>query len=167
MLCHEVTPELAASWKETADHYRPRLKPNKKTGSELMAYLQQTYPVTEAFSPEIQQIIKDNILKNEWDARKLPAGRQPEVKGFFLENSGAGKNLYETQDEVFRGIRILIGIDLETAFFLVEGSSRLWDELFAFRGLDKDDISNSYLVAEYVSCLKRFGMLDRTLSSGF
>jgi len=164
MLCQEVTPELVASWKETFDHYRPRLRPNKKTGTDLIAYLKQTYPVTEITCDQIRQVVLDNILGNECYSRKLPAGKTPDAKGFFIEKTGAGKYLYENQDEQFRSIRIIVGIDLETAFFMVEGSSRLWDELFAFRGLDEDDLANSYLVAEYISCLKRFEMLDSTLA---
>ncbi len=39
---------------------------------------------------------------------------------------------------------------------MVEGSSELWNELFAFRGLDEEDLKNYYLVAEYISCLKQF-----------
>ena len=48
---------------------------------------------------------------------------------------------------------------------MVEGSSRLWDELFVYRGLDLVDLDNFYLVAEYVECLKKAGdpyrVLDR------
>ena len=47
---------------------------------------------------------------------------------------------------------------------MVEGSSQLWDELFAFRGLDDDDLTDFYLVAEYISCLKKFDTLDRVLA---
>jgi len=54
-------------------------------------------------------------------------------------------------------------VELNSGYFLVEGSSLLWDELFAFRGLDEEDLKNYYLVAEYVACLRRFDRLDRVL----
>ena len=41
----------------------------------------------------------------------------------------------------------------------------LWDELYAFQGLDETDIQNFYCVAEYVSCLKRFGLLDKIIDT--
>ena len=59
-----------------------------------------------------------------------------------------GKLLYEKQDNIFKGEDIFVGIEMETGFIHVEGSSLLWDELFAFRGLDTDDLKNIYLVAE-------------------
>ncbi|PKP63241.1 MAG: hypothetical protein CVT86_05735 [Alphaproteobacteria bacterium HGW-Alphaproteobacteria-8] len=34
----------------------------------------------------------------------------------------------------------------------------------AFRGLDAEDLENYYLVAEYVACLRRFGLLDDIIS---
>jgi hypothetical protein len=35
--------------------------------------------------------------------------------------------------------------------------------LFAFKGLDAEDLTNFYLVAEYIACLKKFDMLDDVL----
>ncbi|MPN52317.1 hypothetical protein SDC9_199973 [bioreactor metagenome] len=57
-------------------------------------------------------------------------------------------------------------MEIETASFHVEGSSLLWDELFAYRGLDEMDLRNFYMVAEYAACLKRFGMLEGALTDG-
>jgi hypothetical protein len=81
----------------------------------------------------------------------------------LIENTGPGTYLYENQDEVFTGNNIIVGIDLVTAYFLVEGSSLLWDELFAFRGLDNDDINHFYLVAEYIACTQKFGVQYNTI----
>jgi hypothetical protein len=94
----------------------------------------------------------------------MPAGTTPEVSGFIIENTGTGKHLYETQDEMFRGRAIIGAVELHSAYFMVEGSSLLWDELFAFRGLDEEDLGNYYLVAEYVDCLRRFDLLDSVLA---
>lgn len=42
------------------------------------------------------------------------------------------------------GIPILVGIERQqTAYFYVEGSSLLWDELCAYRGLDEADLKTS------------------------
>ena len=46
----------------------------------------------------------------------------------------------------------------------MEGSSLLWDELYAYRGLNEPELENYYSVAEYVSCLNRFGLLEETLA---
>ena len=81
-------------------------------------------------------------------------------RGFYIENSGAGKILYEKQDEIFQGIKIIVGIEYETNFFMVEGSSLLYDELTAFHGLDERELLNYFIVAQYISCLTEFGMLD-------
>lgn len=93
----------------------------------------------------------------------MPAGATPSVATFIVENTGAGKVLYENQDRIFKGNSIFVGIDLESGYFCVEGSSMLWDELYAFQGLDENDIQNYYRVAEYISCLKRFGLLEHVL----
>lgn len=164
MLMQQATPEMVNVWKATFDHYRPRLSPNKKTGPELLAYIQQKYSITELTDDTIKQVVADNVTHNECYANKLPSGRTPVAKGFFIEDTGAGNHLYENQDDLFKGNKIVVGLDLETAFFMVEGSSLLWDELFAFRGLDENDLTNCYLVAEYISCLEKSDNLDSVLA---
>ena len=156
--------EIVREWKETAETFRPRLRPNKKTGPDILAYLTGKYPVREFSTGPLADVISDNVLLNECHARKMPPGKIPEASGFLIENSGAGKYLYENQDEMFRGMAIIGGVEIHSAYFMVEGSSLLWDELFAFRGLDADDLENFYLVAEYVACLRRFDLLDRVLT---
>jgi len=164
MLARKVTPELIRKWKDEAETYRPLLTPNKKTGSELLAYLTGKYPVQELKTDSLRDVVEDNILSNECYARKMPAGTLPEVSGFVIENTGTGKHLYENQDEIFRGRAIVAAVELHSAYFLVEGSSLLWDDLCAFRGLDEEDLANYYLVAEYVECLRQFGLLDSVLA---
>lgn len=164
MLTRRVTPELVKEWKETAAAYRPLINPDRKTGREVLAYLTGKYPVRELPAQSISEVIADNLLLNEANAKKLPAGKEPEAVGFLIENTGAGNVLYENQDEIFRGVPIIAGIELNSAYFIVEGSSLLWDDLFAFRGLDREDLENYYLVAEYVACLKRFGKLESALA---
>ena len=151
---------MVKEWKNTYDEYRTRLRPNKKTGLEIVSYLTHKYSVTELNEDTQKQVVVDNIILNTCHSSKLPDGKAPNPKIFLVENTGPGTYLYENQDEIFSGIDIIAGIDLETAYFLVEGSSLLWDELCAFIGLDKDDLNNFYLVAEYVACARKFGILD-------
>ncbi len=167
MLMQEVTPEMVAKWKVIYNEYKTQLNPNKKTAPELIEYLEEKYPITEQTEEKLIQVIIDNVLQNEFYAKKLPEGKGPRARVFCVENRRSGESLYEEQDEIFKVENmdnIIVGIELETTFFMVEGSSILWDELFAFRGLDVDDLNNYYLVAEYITCLKKYGMLDNVLS---
>lgn len=164
MLTRKVTTEMIREWKETAETYRSLLRPGRKTGAEVLAYLAGKYPVREFTTDTLRDVVGDNILSNECHARKMPAGTIPEVSGFLIENTGTGKHLYENQEDMFRGRAIIGAVELNSAYFMVEGSSLLWDELFAFQGLDEEDLKNFYLVAEYVACLRRFGLLESAIS---
>ena len=69
--------------------------------------------------------------------------------------TGSGTRLF-TQDPVYRQQdTIFVAIDEITGTFHVELSVLLWDELFAFRGLDAADLENCYLVAEYLACREK------------
>jgi len=163
MLTQPATPELMESWKRTFAQYKGRLLPSRKSGAELKEYLCSKYPLREDTSVSARRVVTENILANKPLADELPRGRQPEPYCAFVLREGAGAALYAAQDEVFTGIDIFVGIDLVSGYFLVEGSSLLWDELFAYRGLSETDLENYYLVAEYVSCLERFQLLDSVL----
>lgn len=165
MLMHSPTPEDVASWKRTAEQYRGRLRPNRISGRALYAYLQSRYPLRQIFDEQADQAVRANILENECFAVDLPEGASPEPACCFIERSGAGLTLYQAQDKVFSGCDIFVGIDLVSGYFTIEGSSLLWDELFAQRGLSEPDLKNDYLVAEYAACLNRFGRLEKTLES--
>jgi hypothetical protein len=163
MLMREATSQTAEKWKAVWNEYKDRLRPNRKSGAEVAEYLAGKYPLIELHDDESKKAVTDNVLGNKPSADKLPPGASPSPAAFIVENRGAGEALYEDQDEVFKGISIFVGIDLESGCFFVEGSGLLWDELYAFQGLDEDDIQNYYCVAEYVTCLKRFGVLDKAL----
>lgn len=161
MLMQEPTPEMVRSWKETYKTFRPGLKPNRKPIQDVIAYLKENYPVRERTEQNILQVVTENVTRNEYSAHKIPPGKPPLAQVFQIENTGTGKNLYENQDEIFKGCTIIVGFELESGYFMVEGSSQLWDELFIYRGLDEDDLNNYYLVAEYVACVKKSGDPDR------
>ena len=161
MLTHEPTLEEISNWKQVFATYQPRLKPNRKSGEELITYLRAHYPLHDLADADADQVVIQNILQNESLARELPPGAVPKPVCCIIEPVDAGKALYREQDACFQGIEIFVGIDLVTGYFVVEGSSRLWDELCAFRGLNEHDLSNYYSVAEYVACLERFDLLDQ------
>jgi hypothetical protein len=155
MLMQKASQDMLRTWKETFDTYRTRLKPNNKPVLKVIGYLKEKYPVTELTDPLIKQVVIDNITLNECHAKKLPVGKKPVPKVFEIQDTESGKYLYEKQDDLFKGTKIIAGFDLESGYFIVEGSSLLWDELFVFRGLDEEDLTNFFLVAEYVECLKK------------
>ena len=164
MLLSEPTPEMIAEWKAVFAEYKNRLRPNKRPSRLLIDYIAAKYPVTEEKGDVWREIVIDNILSNPHLAKKLPPQAEPAIRVFKVLDELAAKKLYLEQDEVYKGLPIVVGIESHTGFFYVEGSSALWDELLAFSGLDQDDLENFYLVAEYVNCVKRFGKLDDVVS---
>ena len=161
MLTHAPCAEEIAGWKEVFAAYRPRLKPNRKSGEELLTYLRSRYPIRMLADKKADQVVIQNILENESLARELPPRVAPQPVCCMVESTGAGEALYREQDACFAGIEIFVSIDLVTGYFVVEGSSLLWDELYAYRGLNETDLENYYSVAEYIGCLKRFDLLDQ------
>ncbi|MCB8817366.1 hypothetical protein [Desulfosporosinus shakirovi] len=165
MLMQEATPEMFEAREVTWNEYKDRLNPNRKSGAEIVAYLSGKYLLSKIHDDEALQVIIDNVLNNEPYAEKISVGNTPSPVAFFVKNTGKGKILFENQDEVFKENKIFVGVDLTSGFFCVEGSSMLWDELCAFQGLDEKDIQNPYCVAEYISCLRRFGLLDEIIDT--
>ena len=163
MLLNEPTPEIVVRWKETYNAFRPRLTPNNRPIGEVIVYLKQNYPVTELKDQKYLQVVTGNVTLNKQYTEKIPTGKIPMPQVFQIENTGAGHTLYENQDDLFRGTPIIAGFEQESGYFMVEGSSWLWDELFVYRGLDSVDLDNFYLVAEYVECLKKAGDPYRVL----
>lgn len=163
MLTQEATPEMVETWKEVWNKYKDKLLPNRKSGKEVLEYLKNKYPLEEQQNDNAKLVVINNVLDNKAYADKLPIGAKPAPVTFIVKNESSGKFLYENQDEIFKGNNIFVGIDLESGFFCVEGSSLLWDELYAFQGLDEKDIQNYFCVAEYISCLKKFGLLESVL----
>jgi hypothetical protein len=163
MLMQEATPEMVERWIEVWNKYRDKLLPNRKSGKEVVEYLKNKYLLEELHDDNAKQVVINNILYNKPYADKLPMGVEPSAVTFVVKNKDNGKFLYENQDESFKGNNIFIGVELESGFFCVEGSSLLWDELYVFRDLDEKDIQNYFCVAEYISCLKKFGLLGSAL----
>lgn len=160
MLTQELTPAMLEEWKQLWLQYKDQLQPNRRSGQELLDYLSNKYILTEVHNPDYLDIVTYNVTINAHFAEKLPDGKPPLPKAFFIKNEGAGKRLYLEQDEIFLDVEnIFVGIDLHSGCFFTEGSSLLWDELCAFQGLDAEDLKNSFLVAMYVLACQKFGTL--------
>lgn len=162
MLTQRPTQEIISQWKSIFTKYRPRLKPNRKTAEEVIEYLTVKYPLAEIATDAAKRIVVDNITMNKPFAEKLPPGKESKPIVYTVLNQAGATSLYSKQEDIFRGRPIMVGIELETACVLVEGSGELADELVAFQGLDDSDLHNYYLVANYIMCLQKYNMLDST-----
>ena len=153
MLMQEPTEEMIKEWQDIYNKNKDKLKPNKKDGLEIVEYLKEIHSVIEIENTELEKVVYDNIILNEFSNQKL-CGKNPIIRLFEVTD----KNLYKKQDNVFKGIKIIVGIELNTSYIFVEGSSYLYDELMAFTGLDDKDITNYYLVAQYIKCKEKFNV---------
>ena len=166
MLTQEITSEMIEEWKKVWGKYREILKPNRKNGQEIIDFLKSEYSLTELHDKKTLDVIAGNVLENECWAEKLLQNEKPSPKAFVVNNTGRGQALYKEkeQDGIFRGTDIIIGVDLASGFYCVEGSSFLSDELCAYQGLDEKDMQNFYCAAQYIACLERFGLLEKVLN---
>ncbi|MCK9286333.1 MAG: hypothetical protein PHU24_11585 [Sphaerochaetaceae bacterium] len=163
MVTQAPTKQLINEWKSIYTTYKDILKPNKLTAQQLIEYLLHKYQAKELADQRWSQVVVDNVLMNEFFKKKLSASDEATAKIFQIENVGAAETLYNEREMFYKDQPIVVGIELNSVYFLVEGSQHLWDELFAQRGLDEDDLNNYYLVAEYINCLKKFDMLDTVI----
>ncbi|MGN8939046.1 hypothetical protein [Bittarella sp. HCP28S3_D9] len=141
----EPTKERTAQWRALWEGDRDRLRPDRVSGRALLGYLQGRYELTEMFDGWAADCVAGSVLENACYCEKLPAGARPAARTFYLENSGAGKTLCGE------------GGDSVPGFFTVEGSTLLWDELCAARGLDEEDLQNFASVAQLVAVRERPG----------
>lgn len=167
MITQKPTPEMLAEWKSIFDQYKDLLQPNRKSGIDLLGYLQSNYSLTEITDKEVLTAISENVSLNEFFAEKLPAGQLPLPKAFYLEDRGNGRKFYLSPNRDPQDLwgdeitKIFVGVDLCSGFYMVEGSTMLWDELRVFQGIDEKDLENYAVIADYIRALKRFGKLDR------
>ncbi|MCI2161864.1 MAG: hypothetical protein LKK39_08120 [Oscillospiraceae bacterium] len=170
MITQEPTKEVFEQWKVVWMKYKDKLQPNRKSGVELLNYLQSKYALTEIYDKKATDAIIGNVTMNAHYAEKLPKGAIPIPKAFFLESSGNGKHFYRPENkdplDLWGGdiTRIFVGIDIASGFYMVEGSTMLWDELCAFQGVDEKDLQNYVCAAEYIHSLKRFGKLETVVA---
>lgn len=170
MITQKVTPEMLTEWKNIFEQYKDLLQPNRKSSTDLLGYLQSNYFLTEIMDKEVLTVVSENVSMNKFFAEKLPAGRLPLPKAFYLENIGNGHKFYLSENKDNPDLwgdkitKIFVGVDLCSGFYMVEGSTMLWDELRVFQGVDEKDLENYVVVADYISALKRFGKLDSAIT---
>ena len=153
MLMQEPTEEMMKEWQDIYNKNKDSLKPNKKDGLEIIKYLKESHSVIEIENKELENVVYDNIVLNEFSNQKL-CGKNPIIRLFEVTD----KTLYKKQEKVYKGIKIIVAIELNTSYIFVEGSSYLYDELVAFTGLDDKDITNYFLVAQYIKCKEKFNI---------
>jgi hypothetical protein len=120
MLMQKPTPEMIEMWKEVWKDFKDKLRPNRKTGKEIVGYLKNKYFLEELHDDNAKQVVINNILYNKQYANRLTVGAEPSVVTFIVVNEDDGKLLYDNQDEIFKGSNIFVGVELETGFFLLK-----------------------------------------------
>lgn len=135
MLMQKPTEEMIEEWKQIYEEYHDRLRPNRKSGEEVDRYFRDKYSAQDFPSPEFKSMIEEQILQNDFIRKKL-YNQEPRVRTYWLND-------------------VLVAIDLTSGEFHVESKNflkmqEIYDDLFAFRGLDEKDLENFFLVAQYV-----------------
>ena len=99
MLRQEPTPEMIAEWKVVWETYKSRLRPNRKSGADIVKYLADKYPLRELHDEYAAQVVVDNVVLNEHLAERIPIGMKPQAATFIVEKIAEGKKLYDEPDE--------------------------------------------------------------------
>lgn len=172
MITQKPTPATLAEWKMIFNQYKSLLRPNRRSGAELLHYLKSSYMLTEITDGEVLAVISENVSRNAFWAERLPAGQRPIPKAFFLENTGNGQKFYLSENRDCSDVwgdeitKIFVGLELGSGFCMVEGSTMLRDELCAFQGVDEKDLENYVTVADYIRALQRFDKLESVINRG-
>ena len=150
MLTHEATRSEIEEWKRIFEEYRGKIRPCRRSGEELAAYLKKRYSAVRTDDREMLAATAGNVLENECYREKLPEGKEPRAEVFRL---------------FWRGGEVFVELEAETGAFFMESSvlspdeyADLYDEVFFFRGLDEKDLENFFLVAEYVRAAEKYGL---------
>ncbi len=160
MIMGPASVEQVKEWQKIHREFAPRLSPNRKSGFEVAEYLKSKYVLKETQDSRFLEVVSGNVLGNAFWKQKLE-GREPEPVCFFLENEGDGQEIYASREECWKECEdkpVFVGIDLTTGYVHIEGSTCLYDEIFAFQGVDKYDLENCVRVADYLECLKKYNV---------
>ena len=141
MLTRMPDDKMIEEWKVLYAEHRKALKPDRKTGAEIEEYFLSKYEADEYADEEFIEVCRDNITLNPHSRKKLPEGKTPEIHSYITGG-------------------VKVGIDLVSGEIHLESDDimkvvYLYDDLFAYRGLDEDDLDNPFLVAEYVKLTGR------------
>lgn len=61
MITQEPTKEMFAGWKSIWSQYKGKLKSNRKSGAELLQYLQEKYVLTEIHEEDASNAVIGNV----------------------------------------------------------------------------------------------------------
>ena len=141
MLTTAPTEEMVAEWKRVFEMYRSSLVPNRKSGREVDRYFREKYPHRKFDNAEFREAASLNITENDYSACKLPENTPPDIQSYKTGN-------------------VMVGIDLCSGEFHIESENieeaiPIYDDLFVYRGLDSEDLTNFFLVAEYIKLTQR------------
>lgn len=65
MLIQEATPQMIKAWKDIWNEYKDKLRPNRKSGDEVVEYLTRKYPLKELRDDKAIRVVVDNVLNNK------------------------------------------------------------------------------------------------------
>ena len=99
MLTHEATRSEIEEWKRIFEEYRGKIRPCRRSGEELAAYLKKRYSAVRTDDREILAATAGNVLENECYREKLPEGKEPRAEVFRL---------------FWRGGEVFVGLEAET-----------------------------------------------------
>lgn len=156
MIFTPLSQEKLNEWREIHKNFKDKLTENRKSGSEVLEYLKSKYLLEELTDQKSLSVVSENVLNNAFYKQKLPENSQPEPKAFILKNEGNGKTIYDNQEDIWEDCPVFIGVDLISGYVHIEGSCLLYDEIFAFQGIDRYDLDNFVRVGEYIECIKKF-----------
>lgn len=159
----DIDDNLVHEWIDTYKKHSPLLIPNQKTITEVIKYMKLKYSMVEDKSEKYTSVVIKNITMNKVLAKRIPDGKELNPTVFLIKNEGNSSDLYTMREDIYKDVPIIVGMESETGFVSVEGSKELSDEITAFQGLDSDELTNFYLVSNYVRCLKKYNKLDEVL----
>ena len=119
--------------------------PCRKSGAELLAWLEARYRLTPLTSARALAVARENVLLNPPLREKLPPGQAPRPAAFALPGRGR------------RGWPAMVFLDLASGCFFVENDVELRDRLTALQGLDGADAKNPWMVDRYTRCKALYG----------
>ena len=139
MITKALSNKKIAEMKQIYAAYRPALRPNRKSGVQVDDYFRSQNPCQP--------------LENDAFRAAVAANAKENAPGMFLGGTQPDVRCYCVGD-------VWIGIDLISGAFHVEAKRiaaavPIYDDLFAFRGLDEKDLQYFVLVAEYVQCRRK------------
>ena len=134
-----------ALWKRVQQENLGRLRPNRRSGVQVLDGLRRRYPTAPLDDPRFAQVVMANFTQDPY----LHAER-PQIAALRILREGTGEALYRTQSAIYGGMDILVGVELISGYVHCEGSDELEEELFLLQGLNEAQLGNPFLVWRYV-----------------